>query len=311
MTMNDSSSPSCCPQDWIVGLDLRPTGRGAIHFARWVYRASEPAPVGLVGIHVLEEAHLQAALRYHHLEELETAASEAADSMVSDADAETCVPRRHIVQGVHASTALKDALAEHGAEGIIIGRLAPRAGGRIFRLGRTARRLLRLLPGPVIVVPPDYQGNAADSEADRGPVVVTTNLCDDAATAMRFGVEFAKRTGRPVTALHIVPQPDDYAAHYIPVASRAKIAGEHEAEARLGIKKWLTGLGLSVDHHEVVVGHITESAVDYARDKGAALLVSGSRRLSTLERLLITSIGSELAATASCPVAIVPPKDGA
>ena len=303
--MNDSSSLRSCPQDWIVGLDLRPTGRGAIHFARWLHRASEPAPVGLVGIHVLEQAHLQAALRYHHLEELETAATKAADSMVSDADAHACVPQRHVVQGVHASTALKDALAEHGAEGIIIGRLAPRAGGRIFRLGRTARRLLRMLPGPVIVVPPDYAASA-----DKAPVVVTTNLCDDAATAMRFGVEFAKRTGRPVTALHIVPQPDDYAAHYIPAESRAKIAGEHEAEARVGIKKWLTGLGLAVDHQEVIVGHITESAVDYARDKGAALLVSGSRRLSTLERLLITSIGSELAATASCAVAIVPPKDG-
>ncbi len=302
--MSNLPSPRHCPHKWIIGLDLRPAGRGAIDFSRWLHEASTEERVSVVGIHVLEEAHLQAALRYHHLDELEQAATKAADSQIADAGAGPCIMQRHIVQGVQASNALKTAQDYHLAGGTIVGRLAPREGGRVFRLGRTARRLLRLLPGPVVVVPPDFEPPAADA-----PVVVTTNLRQDSATAMHFGVEFAKMTGRPVTALHVVPEPDAYAAHYIPAESRAKIAKEHGEEARLNMKRWLTGLGLRADNEEVVSGHITESAVEYAQSCGAAMLVCGSRRLSTVERLLLTSIGSELAATASCPVAVVPPMD--
>ncbi|MEM6994344.1 MAG: universal stress protein, partial [Myxococcota bacterium] len=276
----------------------------AIHFARWFHEVSGPDPIKLVGVHVLEQAHLQAALRYHHLEELETAATEAAALIVDGADAEHCLGKRHIVQGVHASKALAKSHETHGAEGTIVGRLAPRDSARIQRLGRTARRLLRQLPGPVLVVPPDYTPPAADA-----PVVVTTNLRQDSATAMHFGVEFAQRTGRKVVALHVIPEPDDYAAHYIPSESRAKIAAEHDRDAKLQMKKWLTGLGLEADHEEILAGNITETTLAYAKEKGAALLVSGSRRMSTVERFLLTSIGSELAANATSPVAVVPPMD--
>jgi len=301
--MTDSSSVRHCPEKWIVGLDLRPTGKGAIEFAHWLSQASG-GRAKMVGIHVLEEAHLQSALRYHHLDELEKGAHEAADMLIKEVGAEASLSGRHLVQGVQASGALKTALAYHLADGLIVGRQAPREGRRILRLGRTARRLLRLLPSPVVVVPPDYAEPPAD-----GPVVVTTNLRQDASTAMFFGAEFAKLTGRKLIALHIIPEPDSYAAHYIPEESRKKIAAEQQKDGRLQLRKWLTGLGLEADEEAVVAGHITETAVDYSKDKGASLLVCGSRRLSTIERLLLTSIGSELAAYASCPVAVVPPME--
>ena len=299
--MTDSSSVRHCPEKWIVGLDLRPTGKGAIEFAQWLSQASKGA-ARMVGIHVLEESQMQSALRYHHLDELEKAAEEAADMMVKDSGAEKALLGRHVVQGVKASGALETALAYHLANGLIVGRQAPREGRRILRLGRTARRLLRRLPGPVVVVPPDYEEPPPDA-----PVVVTTNLRQDASTAMHFGAEFAKLTGRPLVALHIIPSPEDYAAHYIPEESRRKIADEHEKDARLRIRQWLTGLGLHADKEEIIPGHITDTAVEYVKDGSAALLVCGSRRLSTIERLLLTSIGSELAAHASSAVAVVPP----
>jgi nucleotide-binding universal stress UspA family protein len=37
------------------------------------------------------------------------------------------------------------------------------------------------------------------------------------------------------------------------------------------------------------------------------MLVSGSRKLNAVERVFVTSVGSEIAASATCPVAIVPP----
>jgi nucleotide-binding universal stress UspA family protein len=40
------------------------------------------------------------------------------------------------------------------------------------------------------------------------------------------------------------------------------------------------------------------------------MLVAGSRKLNALERLFITSVGTELAASASCPIAVVPPDYG-
>jgi nucleotide-binding universal stress UspA family protein len=46
---------------------------------------------------------------------------------------------------------------------------------------------------------------------------------------------------------------------------------------------------------------------DFVGARKAALLCVGSRHLTLGERLLITSMGSELAAVAPCPVAVVPP----
>ena len=46
----------------------------------------------------------------------------------------------------------------------------------------------------------------------------------------------------------------------------------------------------------------------FAEEQRSPLLVAGSRRLSGLERVLHGSLGSELAATAPLPVAVVPPR---
>ena len=57
-------------------------------------------------------------------------------------------------------------------------------------------------------------------------------------------------------------------------------------------------------------GRIADSALAFARVHGSPLLVAGSQRLSTLERTLVPSVGSELAASAPVPVAVVPPTAG-
>ena len=271
-----------------------------MRFAAWLDGTTTEGDTELIGIHVLEEAHLQAALRYHHLDEVEEKAREATDKAVADSGAH--LDQRHIVQGVLASRSLQIAQQYHQAGGTIVGRLAPREGRRLERLGRTARRILRELPGPVIVVPPDYTPPAADA-----PVVVLTNLRQDAATAMHFGCEFAKLTGRKVVALHVIMHSDDYASAYIPAEERAKMAAQDLKDAKLGLKKWLTGLGLHADTEAILSGPIADTAIDFANEVGAALIVTGSRRMTMAERVLLTSMGSELAAHAPCPVAVVPP----
>ena len=57
----------------------------------------------------------------------------------------------------------------------------------------------------------------------------------------------------------------------------------------------------------VVDGPIVRALWTAAVKERACMLVCGSRRLSLLERIFTSSVGSELAATSPLPVAIVPP----
>lgn len=289
---------------WIVGLDLRPTGQGALVFARWLAAATRQGAPAFVGVHVLEEDHLRAALRYHHLDELIVGAREQAELMVKKADATGVLGELHVVQGMHAEESLEAARVYHHAEGLIVGRQAPREGHHLLRLGKVARRLLRRLPAPVVVVPPDWEPGAIPAD---GPVLCATNVGDGAVAAARFAAEMAARLARPLVLVNTVPVPEDYGAHYIPAASRAKIAAESQAQAERDLSAWVTELGIPGAEQIVRQGHCTEQLLGLARERHAALVVTGSRRLSTVERWLLTSVGSELAATSPCPVAVVPP----
>ena len=286
---------------WICGLDLRPSSQGAIRFAAWLAQRSNKD--ALVGVHVLEEAHLQAALRYHHLAELMTTAREAAATIVEKCGASGVMGPLEIVQGVYAERSLEAAREYHYADAIIVGRQAPREGRRLLRLGRVARRLLRSLDSPVIVVPPDYE-----PEPEPGPVVVSTNLREDATAATSFAADFAARTAAKLVVLHVVPFADDYGAHYIPEESRKRIAAENQREGEAELAKWTAAQGVGHAERLVVQGGVVESILRTAGERSASLVVSGSRLLSVVERLLLTSIGSELAATSPCPVAVIPPR---
>src|SRR5690606_32491676 len=87
-------------------------------------------------------------------------------------------------QGATAEKHLVDVAAERNARGFVIGRQARKEGRHLLRLGRVARRMLRSVPRPTIVVPPDW-------EPDEGPVIATSNLRGDCAEATRLAKELA------------------------------------------------------------------------------------------------------------------------
>jgi len=289
---------------WIVGLDLRPTGQGALRFVRWLGEATVSGTSSFVGIHVLEDVPLHAALHYHHLDELMTGAREQAQLMVDKAGAKEIMSETHVVRGRSADESLEAARVYHHAGGLVVGRQAPRQGHHLLRLGKVARRLLRSLQGPLMVVPPDWEPDVTSSE---GPVLCATNLSKGAVEAAHFAAELAASLGRTLTLVHSVPVPDDYGAYYIPEASRQKIALEHQAEGERDLSAWAQGNGLAGAEEVVRQGHVSEQIVAVARETQAVVLVTGSRRLSAVERWLLTSVGSEIAATSPCPVAVVPP----
>ncbi len=287
---------------WIVGLDLRKSSQGAIRYAAWLSRTSS-AEEHLVGLHILEEAQLQAALRYHHLSELRKGAQEAVTMVLEQVGAADVVDEVHVVEGTTADSDLESGRQYHRADGIIVGRQAKREGRHVLRLGRVARRILRKLPAPVIVVPPDLETEAIGE----GPVVASVNMHEDCTAAAKFAADMAERLGRKLVLVHVVPLPEDYGAAYIPEASLEKLRVEHQATGEAELEAWAKAQGLESAERVVLQGGLIEHLLEVAEQRRACLLVTGSRRLSGLERMLLTSIGSELASRAPCPVAVVPP----
>ncbi len=285
---------------WIVGLDLHPSGVGALRFASWLSKTSA-AEDEVVGIHVLEQAYLRSALRYHHLDELMNGATKAAHAAIEDAQATAEFSSFHVLQGSTPEKSIAAAHDYHAAQGLILGRQAKKEGRDIFRLGRVARRVLRTLPGPTIVVPPDYGGSSD------GPIIASCSMRDDSIASVQFARDMARRMQRPLVIAHVVPTPDDYAAHYLPEASLTKMRADNLRDGTESLTAWAQENDCGGSERVVLQGGIVEQLLALSSERSAAMLVSGSRRLSTFERVLLTSIASELAATAACPVAVVPP----
>lgn len=285
---------------WIVGLDLGPRSAGALRFATWMVRHSQAGGERLVGIHVLEDAHLHIALRYHHLAELEAGALDAARKAIADLGAAD-VMDAHVVEGQTADQTLEAACMFHRGYALVIGRNAPRDSNNPVRLGRVARRILRSLDEPVVVVPPDLV------EAGSGAVVLAASTGDDAAGAAAFARDFATRFGRELVLAHVAPMPAHHAAQYMPPETLAKIRAEHQTTGERELVAWAEGYGLGDLRRVVLQGGVTEQLTAFAASEHALAIVTGSRRLTIFERWLLASTGSELAAAAGCPVAVVPP----
>lgn len=287
---------------WILGLDLGVRSTGALRFAAWMARHSA-AEGGerLVGVHVLEEAHLQAALRYHHLSELEANATTTARDELQKAGASDVLQLVHVVEGHTAEISLEAAAAFHHGYAMIIGRNAPRDSVNPLRLGRVARRLLRSLALPTVVVPPDL------TDAASGPVLLACSLDDDAIEAARFARDFAERFGRELVLVHVAAMPEHHSAQYLPPETLAKIRSEHQRNGERELAEWAVRHGLAEERRVVLQGGIADALVAYATQENALAIVGGSRRLSMFERWLLASTGSELAAHAACPVIVVPP----
>lgn len=285
---------------WIVGLDLGARSDGALRFAAWM---AERGGDRLVALHVLEEDELLLALRYHHLDEVHASARKAAEAAVARVGVAPAFASLEVIEGQHAEDTLIAARTYHRCDGIVIGRNAPREGARAVRLGRVARRVLRALPSPVFVVPADL----AAGQIGKGPVVVGVDFDEPAGPAIDFARAFAERFGRSLELVHVAPVPDAHGAQYLPAETVAKIRIDHTAAAQAQLAEWSSTRGLADATLTVRLGSVGDALVELARERDALAIVVGSRRLSTFERWLLTSAGSDIASHATCPVAIVPP----
>jgi nucleotide-binding universal stress UspA family protein len=294
--------------DWLVGMDLTDRGQGALGYARWLGGVLPAGKDRFVGVHVLEEDDLRQLLRYHHLEEIEHKAAAAADRVVSELGAEAVLAERRVICGRSAEQALAE-LAHVPATGssplvraLLIGRQARRGERRVVRLGRVARRLLRTLPAPVVVVPPDLQPSAIGD----GPVLLAASIEADATGAAAFAKQIADDLGRPLSVVHVVPGDDYLAAEMVPAGVAGEFFRELRKDHERNLVAWMRTHGLAGVPHLVGEGSVVDRLADVAREERAPLVVVGSRGLGLGMRLFSSSVATDLAAACEVPVAVVP-----
>ncbi|MEM7152205.1 MAG: universal stress protein [Myxococcota bacterium] len=282
-------------------MELGERGDGALGFAGWLFRASQ-SQHEFEGIHVLDRARLSQVLRDTHLREVESAAQDAAHSLVRYAGAESAISGLSIAVENSVEGGLAKFARQPNVAGLILGRLAPRDSRRLVRLGRVARRTLRNLPAPTIVVPPDLGAG----EVGDGPVLLAVDPGVSMPSAAAFARRFATEIGRPLAIIHVVETfqhiTEDFAPAVVTAAHYSKMRQRREE----AIANWKTRHEMDTMPHHVVEGHVVDGLCEVGENMRSPLIVSGSRQLGLGMRIFDSSVSSALAAASMVPVAVVP-----
>ncbi len=275
--------------DWIVGLELGERSRGALVFSRWLGEGADR----VTGIFVVETWS-----RPHIASDIATTVHHAITETTRQLGI-TPPARVTVTEAVRAEEAL--AHAAEGGAGLVIGRAARVEGEGPVRLGPVTRRLLRVLPGPIVIVPRDLTAVAP------GPILVATDLGASTAAALAFAQTLAARHARPLEVVHIAePRHNDLIDELEPrwLAARE----QHRADMERSLDAWMRDRHLGRPPRHVAYGDAAEKIAEIAAARQAALVVVGSRRLGSVARLFLSSTASRLAGLAVCPVAVVPPE---
>ncbi len=285
---------------WAIGLDLRREGKGALAFARWL-RERGPADA-FTAVHVLEVSPLLQALRDRDesVDALELAREAGMQELASSGLSGIEGPI--VMEGGGPDEALADAIAQLGADALVIGRRAESKDARLLRLGPVARKLLRRLPVPIVVAPPDLEATSIG----KGPILLATDLEDDSLAAARFAKRLADAYGCPLATMHVVPR-SDAAAMFVPAATVEQLYAQLGLDRHKDLEGWNRAAGLADVPGIVAAGDVIGRVIGVAEQEHVPLIVTGSSQQSPLARVFTASVGSALASHASCAVAVVPP----
>jgi nucleotide-binding universal stress UspA family protein len=290
---------------WTLGLDLREGAEGPLVFARWLLGqlAATGTPT-LDPIHVIEQDQLGLLATADKREQVIALAEDAVARTLERSGNTAPLEGLRLVEVGTPEDVL--ASAARDADGLILGRLAPRGKDRILRLGGVARRLLRRLVAPTFVVPPDLH----PEQVGKGPIVLACDAHDDSVGAARYALRMADLLRRELILAHVVPMPYGWSVGYLPPESVKQIRADLRSGGERTLEHWATQHGITGLRGVVTEGIVAEELARLADSEDALMIVTGSRKLNALERLFVTSVGSELAASSSSPVVVVPPDYG-
>lgn len=285
---------------WIVGVDLLELSHGAIRFARWINRR-QPSEA-MIGVHCLGPQPAMYAPADQTEEEFKAWVLGLAERAVADLGAADAFESVAVVEASAPEDGLEAALEAKKGSALVIGRKAKRGEDPMVRLGRVARRLLRQMPSPLVVVPPDF-----GEEPPPGPVVVATDLGPSSAGALEFARAFAEAVGRELVVVYAVSAQSSLQVYVNASAwDRAHIEANERGQAALSA--YLGERGIRA-RGVVVSGPVGFGILGTCEREHACALICGSRRLSFVDRIFTSSIGAELASLAAIPVIVVPPGD--
>jgi nucleotide-binding universal stress UspA family protein len=281
---------------WVIGLDLRPQGGGALQFARWV--AGRAGPAELHAVHVLEESNLLQLLRREHHEDIEATANTLARKRLDDAGLAD-LPAR-VVRGKAVDEQLAEEVEASRADALIIGRQGRADQTAIVRLGRVSRRLLRQLPVPIIVAPPELDG----AQVGDGPVLLATDLEPPSSAAARFAKGLADTLGRKTLVAHIVHS-GTQSSDLIPAVTVEQFYRQMGLDRKHDLHGWMREHDLEDAPAVVGEGDVVARLLGIAAEERAPVIVCGSRRLGLAERFFTSSVATDLSRHAPCAVAVV------
>lgn len=276
---------------WLVGIDLKPDCAGALAWLSWCHAWTGEPPDALA-LHAVEWPAVEA----YPSPELEVV-QEGVQSFLHE--------RGHalearVVEGREPADALAHAMSLHGADILVIGRRASRDGDDLVRLGGVARRLLRQLPTPLVVCPPDLRAQ----DVPEGPIMLAIQPGSRFEQALRFARQLSVSLRRPLIAVSAVPPAFPTGVTYLPTP---RYDGGRRDQALAHLQDWLATMEMPDVETRVEEGPTVSTLWRIAEDEGACLIVTGSRLLTVSERFTRSSVGTTLASVARVPVAVVPP----
>jgi nucleotide-binding universal stress UspA family protein len=279
----------------IAGIEDSLRGQDAVALAGEIAAASG-AEVLAVSAYPYDDdpaAHYNTAMRAP----LREAAEETLRRLTTPLSTLTTVHRRAVADPAPAR-ALVAAAEDVGAALIVVGSSHAGFSGQVL-LGSTGTHLLDGAPCPVAIAP---QGHRLRPHRSDGRVVVAYDGSPTARAALRAGAQLARALDQrlrvvtvfspDVTAppwLHVPPG-------YVRVPEEARRAAQEAVERAAAASPGAEAV--------LVVG---DPAAELARESEAAtLLVLGSRNYGPAPAVLLGDVSAEVAATACCPVLVVP-----
>ena len=154
-----------------------------------------------------------------------------------------------------------------------------------------------------MVVPPDLPR----SEVGAGPIVVATDLTRDSVPAAKFAHALGRNLGREVLALHVTDAA--LTEHAASLPTEMLPSDPLPLVTVEGVEAFLRALDLDAVKARIERGDIVDTLLIVAEEVDAPVIICGSRRLSTTERVFRSSVGTDLARLATRAVAVVPPPE--
>jgi nucleotide-binding universal stress UspA family protein len=197
------------------------------------------------------------------------------------------------VSGGIASPTILDALQTEPIDLVVLGTNAPHGYERLV-CRSTANAVVRNAPCPVLTVGPQSVAHSKATAAN-GPVIFATDFNETTAPAIIYAHLLANATGSPLHCIHVLPR-------MVNQNSRDGSIPRIVSEALQHIVRGIGATNVPLISAVTYGSEVSNSVIEYARERHASLIVLGIRQATLLKSHLPPQIADRIVAEARCPV---------